>query len=68
MGPVGLVVSEQAVPGRPHTLASRVAGKKQRSQDGTVSVFGRDKKKMEGSKFATRLQKYAQEGEGNCEN
>lgn len=22
---------------------------------------------MEGSKFATRLQKYAQEGEGNCE-
>lgn len=55
MGPVGLVVSEQAVPGWPHALVSRMAGKKQRSQDGTVSVFRRGKKKMEGSKFAVRL-------------
>lgn len=67
MGPVGLVVSDQAAPGWLHTLASRVAGKKQRSQDGAVSIFRRDKKKIEGSKFATRLQKYVQ-GEGNCEN
>lgn len=67
MGPVGVVMSKQAVPGRPHALASTVAGKKQCSQDGTVSVFGTDKKKIEGRIFATRSQKYAQEGEGNCE-
>lgn len=57
-------MSEQAVPGQLHTLASRAAGKEQRSQDGAASVFVRDKKKTEGSKFTTTLQK---EGEGKRE-
>lgn len=67
MDPVRPVVSEPALPGWPNAVASKafVAGKKQCSHDETLLVFRRGKRKMQGSKFATRLQKYVQEEEGN---